>query len=302
MRKPTGSSRGAAGRLITVTLLFCLLQWAPSSAARPRAPALEGTNIITGSSTKAMSVRIPSPATVNLGSGRGGITIQGGGRLAGIVLSRADLDNPGRPVLVALRYSICEAKGCNGASRALFVGDDIVSPENVRLPAGEYILYLVADRRRATVTLPLQGIAGTASLKPNTPVHSAIDTPPVTIGGEEGAPIYSSGQTVDFRGESSLWATILHMEGDAWVAGKYGHCIYRGDAPPPPVGFAPNCPGGSDAAFVDAIVQPFAYEKAGGALTLASAGGVWGFGDYYEAVAVTGAPTALAFYLDFETI
>jgi hypothetical protein len=249
-----------------------------------------------------MNVRISSPVTVNLGSGPGAITVRGGGRLAGIVLSRADLDNPGRPVVVVLRYSICKSRGCNGLSRALFVGDDVVTPEKVRLPAGDYVVYLVADGRRATVTLPLQGIRGNASIMPDRAAHSAIETPPVTLGGQDGSPVYSSGQTVEFGGESSLWATILHMEGDAWVAGKFGHCIYRGQAPPPPAGFAPNCPGGSDAAVVDAVAQPFAYEKAGGALTLASAGGVWGFGDYYEAAAVTRAPKALAFYLDFEAI
>ncbi len=291
---------GSAFAAVLMMSLFVAPEGVAAGRNASEAPALGATNLIHGSSVKSMLVRLPTAASVRLRFGSGGLELEGSGKVTGIVLSRIDVDNFERPILVFLRTSLCGEKGCDPIEDATYLtGGDFSGKEKVRLPAGTYILYLVADGKPVMATLHLSGVSGRAVLKPSENVQAGITKPPVNLQDSTGNTFYSSGQVVDFDGASALWSTALRMHGDAWVAGKYGHCVYRGDPPPSPVGFSPNCPGGSDTSIVDAIVRPIPYETVAGGMTVASEAGRWGFGDYYESVAVAREPSAVAFYLSF---
>lgn len=287
--------------------LFVLGWGSPTAQGRPGAKSrssirLGHVNVIQGSSIKGIAVHLPKPATVSLEFGPKSVQVKGVGRVAGLVLSRADVDNLDRPILYFLRQGLCKskAKDCETIHTAGYERDGKLSvPKVARLPAGDYTLYLIADRKPITVTLRLGGLSGRTAFRPDHLVHAGINEPPVHLYESVGSTLYSNGQVVDFSGESAMWMTSLWMHGDAWVAGQYGHCIYRDVFPPPPVGFAPDCPGGGSVSTVDVVVQPFPYEKVKVTGTFASAGGRWGFGDYYVSAALAEKPSALAFFLAF---
>lgn len=284
--------------LVSFVMLVSALSLGNGAHAAPTV-RLPGEVLIRGESSAAMEVVLERPAVIDLRPSADAVQIRGGGRLYGFVLTGAELSDFDRPTVVGLKANVCSTRTrCESRSvLGIYRGDS--SSRRERLPAGRYILHLIADGRPTRVSLRLGGLSGSAVLEPRSEIDAGISKPPVHI---ESDYIYGNGQVVDFEGSSAMWLTFLEMSGDAWASGAFGHCIYRGTPPPFPVAFAPGCPGGGGGAVADTVVYPFPYEKGAGALTFASDGGRWGFGDYYAAAAVARPPATLAFYLDFESL
>jgi hypothetical protein len=297
---PKESPEKSLGSRWVLSLVMLASVLSVGTGARAESPTqLSGDTFVRGTRSAAMKVVLNRPATIDLRPRSDAVSISGQGSLYGFVLTAADLSDFERPTVVGLKANICASRGaCRSRSvLGIYRGDS--SSRVARLPAGQYILYLITENRPASVSLRLGGLTGSTVLEPTADVHAGITPPPTHTDSDH---LYANGQVVDFRGRSAMWLTFLEMSGDAWLAGAYGQCIYRGTPPPSPVGFAPGCPGGGGAAIADTVTYPFPYRKSAGGLTFASTGGRWGFGDYYAAAAAARAPGALAFYLDFERI
>jgi hypothetical protein len=256
---------------------------------------------VSGTKTAGVEVIIPRDVTIDLQTKSKDIRIDGSGRLKGFVLTRADVGNFDRPTVIAVDGKACDTDGaCVKRSVRTFTRGNR-SSQVAKLSKGRYILYLVADDEPVNVRINIPELEGSSDLRPTGPVYSGIGQPQPAIA-EGTNTVYSNGQTVDFEGPSPMWMTFMTMSGDAWAAGGYGHCIYQGVMPPPPIGFAPGCPAGGGVVIGDLILQPVPYEKDAGSLTFAGEGGRWSFGDYYVSAAKADAPKTLSFFLDVERI
>lgn len=291
---------GAAALMLAATTLAVDLYAQPAAQAAS-AVALAGRTHLSGTSTAAIKVLIPRDARIDLRPKANDLAIDGKGRLTGFVLTAANVADIDRPTVVALDAKACDTDGrcMNRPVRTFTRGN--TSSQSAKLPKGPYLLYLVTDGKPVSVDISIAGLSGSTSLAPTKSVHAGIDQPEEVIT-ETTNTIYSNGRSIDVDGPSTMWLTMMTMSGEAWAAGSYGHCIYRGEPPPPPIGFAPGCPAGGGSAIADTVTQPMPYERVGGSLTFAAPGGRWSFGDYYVTAAKADPPKTLSFFLDFEKI
>lgn len=234
------------------------------------------------------------------------IRVTGGGRLAGMILVGSP-GAPGDPVrVVALRGAWCGRSECaSPGSRFYFQDswgtgqDDAGGTETI--PQGEYMLFVVADGTRVDVRLRLRGLSGSRSAELTDPARGGIDVPSEGTG--FGAPVafstYWSGRRVVLAGDEGFFLNLLRLKGDVWLRGRSGGCVYRGDPPPPPVAFAPRCPGGSDVGVEDGLVRT-EFDSFQRHLAFVRPGGIWSFGHYYYAFANAREREELTFYLDID--
>lgn len=301
---PARSRFGRHASLATI-LLVAVCPAVNASAPASRAVELGATNVISGSRTAAMHVRLPVASSVSLEflGPNEDIVVGGKGRLAGVVLTRSDVDRPERPTLAAIRTSFCTEPGCEATAFnvGLFGYDGLQIGGTGELPAGDYDLYLVADGSSARVVLRLDGPAGTVKLRPSLAPRSETYEPERHLYVDGAKNVYSEGRVIEAAGDS-LWAFAAYrIRGSAWNGGRYSRCIYQGQPPPSPVGFAPGCPGGSE---IDALVTELEapsgeYDHVHHASTMMLTGGTWGYGSNYVTSGMVDDVETVAVYIDF---
>jgi len=193
-------------------------------------PDLAGHNTLTGSTSGALRVHLPAPTAPPSVYGRD-VQVTGDGRIAGFWLTQ---DVPARDGATVIGWRI-RPTGTWETGEAL-------SP-NTTLPAGDYVLYLLADGGPVTVTFDLPALTGTATLVPERSsswrVDDLTDHSTPTSAGE----VFAAGDTHSIGDRGGVLVPFLWFQADQPIVFDYGVCTYAGaPAQDPSVAFGPYCP------------------------------------------------------------
>ena len=171
--------RATRRTLISATMVAVCAAGAPAAnAAAP--PALGAVNVVSGSRTAYVDVRLPRTVTLRTPFGGGDdIAVSGGAALTAVVL--VGRSGAARGVTIAGGASsvsgdvqrflmpVPEFPTLGGGSY-----EDVKTfADTTVMPAGTYRLYFVSSAR-ATVTLRLRGLTGRRALSPRTPTTGAV--------------------------------------------------------------------------------------------------------------------------------
>ena len=280
---------------------------APASAAQSSTPpALSGITRIMGDTTSATWVTVPKEARFSWRYGPNpDVTIQGGGRMAGVVITEADFSDRARRFTMAARASFCDSPGCTSDDTHQFVVGSMPGATNrdwIVLPPGRYLLYLVTDGAPVSVTLRLHGLSGKSKLLPGTPVDAEFHAPsPETevVGPEKKAYWFGDSGTLD--ADAGLIAGALSIQANNWMQGTYGSCLQRDVRSPEPVAFSPACPAGTATRTTEGNPagsgpRPIHQHS----IWTVSPGGDWGLGLNYVAAADVQRAGAVTMYLPYQ--
>lgn len=174
------------------------------SASQPgRRVALARVTTVVGDRPTSVRVTVPADTTLDLKARLGqkrlrdpkgpnnDIQLEGDGRFVDVVLA-ADPHQPGSSPqwpIVAGRFSECDEAGCRSKRVINYTG----SLSGNEVPAGNYRLYLIADRSPARVTLRFGSeLSGHQTLHPDEPASVDLQTPSQSIA-NDGSNLWSAG-------------------------------------------------------------------------------------------------------------
>lgn len=228
----------------------------PAAAEERRLPLLRQRTIVrTGGATAYTMVRAPKPFSVRFEEGFS-FNLRGRGRIRGFALAQVGerlLDTAGL-VMVAPGY--CMKKGC-GSPKNPGGGWGVVTGTEGGwiLPAGDYLLYVIADGAPLRVKLTFPEFSGNTRIEVRRPAEIDIDsfrTHPVST--PEGS-FYMGGGFSDMgggvRGLAMLKVWALRDTQEPPVPFVWGGCAYYEDEHPlGDLAFAPGCPGAPHEPFL----------------------------------------------------
>lgn len=291
--------------LAVAAVLLHVVTYAPAARAQAAVPSLAGVTRIVGSTTSATWVNIPTEARLQWKQGANpDVTIDGGGRMAGIVLSQGDPGDLNRPFVMAARSSFCASAGCTSGDSHQFVIGEMPTTNDFEwavLKPGRYLLYLVTDGAPVSVTLKLHGLSGKSKLVPATPVDAQVNAPreeTQVMGPGKKAYWFGDSGTIDAEG--GLVAGIMSIKADNWMQGSYGSCLQREVRSPEIVAFSPACPAGSGPRTTEGSPLPASREIYESSIWNVTPGGDWGLGMNYVAAADVKSAAAVTLYLPYQ--
>lgn len=281
-----------------LALIASSMTLAPAQAARTPL-VLGASNTFTASRTAGAWVRLPESTWLDLDKG---VKVVGRGRIAGFILvQREARNNNERFVLAGWDISYCQTPGCGSRKRRMwFTGFKVErGPKGgtVDVPAGDYLLYVIADRTPVRVTINPHGLKGENRVRLTEPANSAIRTPEPSISGVPGQKIYSWGSTAELRGTVGYLLTLFRIRGRDWQGGRWDACFYK-DPPPRPLAYGPRCPTGGGVGWYDGGQRNGKFEIEDGGIGLVGPPGTFGYGGNYEAAAEIDRVDTLDFFLD----
>jgi hypothetical protein len=250
-----------ARRAAAVAALIVLLG-VPTSLGAP-APSLPASaagritlghrNVITGDRTRAVSVTLPRPASIAISDpAPQDLSIRGPGRFVGFALFEDDPGTPKKGIFVGRPATRTRIQPVVVASELQ------LSNGRYLLPAGDYVLYLLADGRDVSVTVTLEGLSGTRAVTPTDPVQYSVAMPApdydssTAPGGFKN--LYSAGATRRI-GEVAFIFDAMWERHDAHVVTEFMSCHYD-HKPQGPAPFAPGCPGAAPGGSRDVADSP----------------------------------------------
>jgi hypothetical protein len=176
-----------------------------------------------------------------------GVTFQGGGEFAAVVLERQD--QPLQTPIVFMRLP-------QGAANAVLATG--CSDAQGNLPAGRYRLVVVPGvGNPLTVNLTVGGLSGAASVAPDEPADARVHLQTPSFSLVDGNTIvYSSGDDDVIEGTSGMLMTAAWAPFSIQVGEAIGVCQFDDveHSPTPPI-MAPRCPNGREASFLS--TDPF---------------------------------------------
>ena len=162
-------------------LVAAALVTTPAAARSPlHRVTLGGVNVISGDHIVGMPVHIPRPTSVEGDPfSNDNVSYSGAGRVVGLVLVEEGGKLSKASELISVRWSFCGKPGCkpNREDVTEISTSSDWGGKRWRLPAGDYRLYLIADGAPVEVTLRLDGLAGSTSLRPSDHVGGEIAAP-----------------------------------------------------------------------------------------------------------------------------
>lgn len=295
------------------SVLLAVLSWvvpvasaAPASAvAMPAVPSLSGVTRITGNTSSVAWVTIPKEARFSWRYGPNpDVTIEGGGRMAGVVIMEPDLEDDRRRFAMAGRASFCDAPGCTSDDTHQFVVGNIPGATDrdwIVLPPGRYLLYLVTDGAPVSVTLRLHGLSGRSKLSPATPVDAELraPTPETEVAGPD-KKAYWFGDSGTIDADAGLIAGAISIRAKDWMQGSYGSCLQRTLRSPERAAFSPACPTGTSTRTTEGSPGSSGRQVHQSTIWTVTPGGDWGVGLNYVAAATVEHAAAVTMYLPFQ--
>lgn len=254
MRGRTGKVGGGMGILILVAALvpqgvagaesICVLP--EEDRPGPVEPVeLCGTTTIVGSRSATMRVMLPTTARVL----EPAVTISRPGRYGGVVFVEESPDHTGSVLLVSSlpRDALCDEDECPLPPVHVFsfVDDDWVRAEEGGdvLPAGTYVLHLIADGVPTEVTLGLEGRPGEVELAPESPADIEIQALEPRVPLEPSQSVFWGGG-FRVRERTGMYIAASWAVFDPNFVYDHWACEYDFE-PPEPIAYAPGCPGAS---------------------------------------------------------
>lgn len=232
--------------VVFVATLTWLAGVGPSPAATNAAPAvaalLAGENVITGSRTTKMPVRITRPVRLAkpLAGGSGVAISARGNGFVGFALVEAH--NSDTIAIVGGRMGRVEGL----PPIVMGLGGPDNTRTDLKIPPGDYDLFLITDVADAKVTLRLKGLSGRKTLRPDDPVLAQLRRPQPDYSSSvsPGAPknLYSAGADGRTRGPGLVF-DVLWQKRQANVDTVNIFCYYPSKPEPShPAPYAPGCP------------------------------------------------------------
>lgn len=276
-----------------------------SAAAQASPPALSGVTRVAARTTSATWVTIPDEVRIARRLGPNpDVSIEGGGRMAGVVLTEPDLADRNRLFMMAGRASFCDSPGCASDDTYQFSVANVPTktPEWIVIPPGRYLLYVFTDGAPVSVTLRLHGLSGKSKLLPGTPVDAEFHAPtPETevVGPEKKTYWFGDSGTID--ADAGMIVGAISIQARNWAQGSYGACLQREIRSPEPVAFSPVCPAGTATRTTDGMVgMPGDKHVHQSSVWTVAPGGDWGLGLNYAAAADVQRAGAVTMYLPYQ--
>lgn len=211
----------------------------PTKALPVPLPALSGISHVVANRPGYVSVRLPRAVRVHTPfSSSPDIDVSGEGRFVGVALVP---ENENAPTLFGGRFPRAAGSvqflmplGKWNYNFAKFYSD------RLRLPAGEYRLYVLPDGHRVSVTLRLHGLAGETSLRTTRQSEYTLAFPESHLSATGARNVYwsSSAHTLQHTG---LMFNAVWLKASDYIGGQYQFCYYA-DTPSESVASAPGCP------------------------------------------------------------
>jgi hypothetical protein len=174
-------------------------------------------------------------------------TIEGGGRVAGFVLTNQSQDEDEGGFLVeSFILNRCRTPGCPPEKQPPLVrwAEGL---KNGVVPAGTHRLYVIADRAPVVVTFRDRYLRGktTVDLAP-TDVDIELRTLPFSPTSSGDGKVFSGGEFTTLEPGRGLGLLGLWAEGSPYLGGAFGDCFYfdKTLAPEEDAAFLPGCPTG----------------------------------------------------------
>jgi hypothetical protein len=236
-------------RALPLALAAVLLAPLSAAQAAPRSHALAGTVRISTSTSAAMIVRLPKPASFNSPFiAPAGTSLKGDGRVVGVTMYDVKMRAPSYDVI---RFNHCDTPGCSGNLGSLFfhAHDAQGDGHAPTLPAGDYRLVVVTDGKPVDIVMKFPGLSGSVTLHPAGRVTVKSLTPEYESPVDKAAPFgtaYTGYADYGVDGGDAMALLQFQVRTDMSVQQNQTWCIYpaRVDAPP-----GPQCPDGSTTQF-----------------------------------------------------
>ncbi len=210
-------------------------------------------NVLNGSSTGYVKVALPRPVTIDSGEPNepgnainADITVTGNGRFVGVALVQDPY--PGardaRRFFLAGRFAGCDEAGCKPTDNSIETMYDLQqdAADTLRLEAGNYRLYLIADGAPVRATIHLHGLSGRRSLEVTEPADLDLQTPPSRVDTDAGGGrLWSAGSSFA-GGQVGFSMSWLEIEAEDFSGMEVGICQYNAIEPPPAhIAYGPHC-------------------------------------------------------------
>ncbi|MGI8775230.1 MAG: hypothetical protein ACR2KQ_09525 [Actinomycetota bacterium] len=147
--------------------------------------------------------------------------------------------------LIINRWGLCHGVGCSPQGNAIYSFRGLRRDKHGRgiLPAGNYVLHVLADGTPVEVTLHLDGAPqGVTTLRPRDVSTVDFQVPEVTIE-KQAAGSYVYGAGSDFRaGQNGVSLSLLYARADQHLNPfSGGVCHIDSPTGPPPSAYGPQC-------------------------------------------------------------
>jgi hypothetical protein len=258
---------------------------AAAGATQTHAPALAGQTTVVATRTSRIDVSLPKPVSLRYdkdGLALRGITVEGAGRYVGVSLASLRSQDGFAQLLIRPCFRAgCTASAAGGkpvlfgtawSSQPVSYGASSGLPP-ATLPAGDYVLSVIADGSPVSVHLNLPGLTGRATYRTRLPEDaSALSPAERTVAVAGAQPEAQSGGTGAVATSVQLLAQTHLASGSTHVDDESSWCVYDGSGPPGGV-LTPGCPGAEQSLGFGAtyLSASFGDEAFGMALTIGPA-------------------------------
>ena len=221
-----------AVRAVLGTALFAsvLCPVGPASAGQP---VLGAHNTFTAVRDGSVDVVLPRDVTLPLKENSRAeagpapwITIDGGGRAAGIVLIRQGYDDAVTHGLVATQFRSCRRECLERPVNALMInGASFHGSET--LNAGEYRLYVFTDGDEVTISLDLPRLTGSSDILVGGPAFADIETPAVGVDRRDDVTAYSATASYEMKRHAGVFMSVNVMRDENYKDASFDECLTR---------------------------------------------------------------------------
>ena len=253
-----------------------------SQSSGSHAISLAGTNDIIATHSGMARVRLAEDVKLPFDRCTHKIKLEGRGRMVSFLLTRSQ-QRFGSPSLAGVRMNFCPEEGCAGGDRFNFA----CAPFGRKLPAGDYLLYVVTDGAPVRFKLGLPGLPGGGEIRLAGGARSETANPPTSLSFDPSSQtmLESGGLTRELDGLGLGYVASWTRGEDH--AGGVGLCYQNGEPlVPEPLGWGPeHCPhpgAGSYAIHYVKTPDKSGRKLALGMLFLSPA--TWGLGGWYASV------------------
>lgn len=170
---------------------------------------------------------------------------------------------------------------------------------SAEIPAGTYVLHLIADDSQTSVEVRLVGLSGQVDLVPDEPYPLTIQTLHPRVVTEPSQSVFWDGGFRSMQGPGMILQHMWLIEEPNWFA-QWSGCKYS-EEPTGPLAYAPPCHGAdwrTTTGYAQVVIPPRLGRSVGWA-TATPAIGPWGLGQTIEVAGMVRAVGALNMWLEY---